>query len=61
MAKAKEIVHSRKSEASVAKDEAFRNTLTLLILLQNPPGDLAAHVKEDIVDGFCKIFAFNRY
>ncbi|KAG0604904.1 hypothetical protein M758_9G018000 [Ceratodon purpureus] len=60
LAKAKEIVHNRKFEAAVAKEESFRNTLTLLILLQNPPGDLAAHVKEDIVDGFCEIFAFNR-
>jgi hypothetical protein len=61
LAKAKEMVHNRKYEASVAKEEGFRNTLTLLILLQNPPGDIAAHVKEDVVDGFCEIFAFSRY
>lgn len=61
LAKAKEIVHNRSYEAAGAKEDAFRNTLSLLILLQNPPGDLAAHVKEDIVDGFCEIFTFNRY
>ena len=61
LAKAKEIVQNSKVEAAVTKEEAFRNTLTLLILLQNPPGDIAAHVKEDVVDGFCEIFASNRY
>lgn len=61
LTKAKEIIHTRSFEAPLAKEEAFRNTLTLLILLKNPPGDLAAHVKEDVVDGFCDIFAFNRY
>lgn len=60
LTKAKEIIHTRSFEAPLAKEEAFRNTLTLLILLKNPPGDLAAHVKEDVVDGFCDIFAFNR-
>lgn len=60
LARGKEIVQSRPFEAAGAKEEAFRNALTLLILLQNPPGDIAAHVKEAVVDGFCEIFTFNR-
>lgn len=60
LAKAKEIAHSRSFEAAVAKEDAFRNTLTLLILLQNPPGDIAAYVKSDIVESFNEIFTLNR-
>lgn len=61
LAKAKDIVHGRAIEASVAKEEAFRNMLTLLTLLQYPPGELAAYIKDDIIDGFCDVFSFHRY
>jgi hypothetical protein len=58
--KAKEIAHGHAFEASIAKEEAFRNMLTLLCLLQNPPGDLSPHVREEIVESFCEIFSLLR-
>lgn len=61
LVKAKETAHTRSSEAPVAKEDAFRNTLTLLILLRNPPGDLSMHIRDDLVEGFCDIFSFHRY
>jgi hypothetical protein len=58
--KAKEIAHGHAFEPSIAKEEAFRNMLTLLCLLQNPPGDLSPHVREEIVESFCEIFSLLR-
>lgn len=43
------------------KEEVFRCVLTLLSLLENPPGDFPHELREDIVKGFVQIFSFIRY
>lgn len=59
--KVKEIIYICLFEVFLVKEEVFRNILILFILLKNLFGDLVVYVKEDVVDGFCDIFVFNRY
>ncbi|OMO81447.1 hypothetical protein CCACVL1_12416, partial [Corchorus capsularis] len=42
------------------KEDIFRSILTLHSLLENPPGDFADNLREDIVKGFVKIFSYIR-
>ncbi|CAI9106195.1 OLC1v1005280C2 [Oldenlandia corymbosa var. corymbosa] len=39
------------------KEEIFRCILTLHCLLENPPGDFPPDLREDVVDGFIRIFS----
>ncbi|KAK4479331.1 hypothetical protein RD792_014843 [Penstemon davidsonii] len=42
------------------KEDAFRFTLTLQSLLENPPGDISDDLREDIIKGFVGIFSHIR-
>lgn len=43
------------------REEVFRYTLTLLSLLENPPGDFPDSLREDLTKGFVSIFRHVRY
>ncbi|XP_062191304.1 serine/threonine-protein kinase ATM isoform X2 [Phragmites australis] len=45
------------SNQESSKDESFRCTSTLHILLENPPGDYPDIMREDILNGFSAIFS----
>jgi len=44
------------SNQASSKDESFRCTLTLHVLLENPPGDYPDIMREEVLNGFSAIF-----
>lgn len=42
------------------KEEVFRCILLLQCMLESPPGDFPDDIREDIIDGFVRIFSFIR-
>ncbi|KAJ7559328.1 hypothetical protein O6H91_04G079500 [Diphasiastrum complanatum] len=58
--KVKSVAHKDAPEHSITKEEAFRLALTLLSLVQHPPGDIPDLLRSDIVDGYCDIFSHLR-
>lgn len=50
-----------KGQIADSQEEAFRAQITLMALIQNPPGDLPEQLREDILDSFCHIFGNLRY
>lgn len=59
--KVQKYLDAQSSGLSNPKEEVFRCILTLHSLLENPPGDFPNDLREDIVDGFIRIFAHVRY
>nr|CAD1842809.1 unnamed protein product [Ananas comosus var. bracteatus] len=51
---------SKNNSQTNTKEEVFRYVLTLHVLLENPPGDFPANLREDVVKGFSEIFAHVR-
>lgn len=51
---------SKSNSQTNTKEEVFRYVLTLHVLLENPPGDFPANLREDVVKGFSEIFAHVR-
>ncbi|KAL3675793.1 hypothetical protein R1sor_025741 [Riccia sorocarpa] len=54
--KAKEISRTITADVSLGKEEAFRNSSTLHVLLQHPPGDFPEVLLVNVVDDFVDIF-----
>jgi hypothetical protein len=44
------------SNQASSKDESFRCTLTLHVLLENPPSDYPDIMREEVLNGFSAIF-----
>ncbi|OQU86537.1 serine/threonine-protein kinase ATM isoform X2 [Sorghum bicolor] len=44
------------SNPASSKDESFRCTLTLHVLLENPPGDYPDIMREEVLNGFSAVF-----
>lgn len=42
------------------KEEVYRCILLLQCMLENPPGDFPDNIREDIINGFVRIFSFVR-
>ncbi|KAJ8476072.1 hypothetical protein OPV22_019799 [Ensete ventricosum] len=40
-----------------SKEDVFRSIVILHVLLENPPGDYPDNIREDVVNGFIKIFS----
>ncbi|KAJ1282905.1 hypothetical protein BS78_03G087400 [Paspalum vaginatum] len=51
---------SKFSNQAASKDESFRCTLTLHVLLENPPGDYPGIMREEVLNGFSAIFSHIR-
>ncbi|KAJ4840216.1 hypothetical protein Tsubulata_002970 [Turnera subulata] len=60
MEKVETNLSGKDSAQCIPKEEVFRCILTLHSLLENPPGDFATDVREEIVKGFVQIFSFVR-
>ncbi|XP_048550122.1 serine/threonine-protein kinase ATM-like [Triticum urartu] len=48
------------SNQASSKEESFRCTWTLHVLLENPPGDYPDTMREEVLNGFCAIFSHIR-
>jgi ataxia telangiectasia mutated family protein len=48
------------SNQAGSKEESFRCTWTLHVLLENPPGDYPDTMREEVLNGFCTIFSHIR-
>lgn len=48
------------SNQASSKEESFRCTLTLHVLLENPPGDYPDNMRQEVLNGFCAIFSHIR-
>ncbi|XP_047054644.1 serine/threonine-protein kinase ATM isoform X1 [Lolium rigidum] len=48
------------SNQAGSKEESFRSTWTLHVLLENPPGDYPDTMREEVLNGFCTIFSHIR-
>lgn len=53
-------LNSKSNSQTNNKEEVFRYVLNLHVLLENPPGDFPANLREDVVKGFREIFAHVR-
>ncbi|WVZ71910.1 LOW QUALITY PROTEIN: hypothetical protein U9M48_020441, partial [Paspalum notatum var. saurae] len=51
---------SKFSHQATSKDESFRCTLTLHVLLENPPGDYPGIMREEVLNVFSAIFSHIR-
>nr|CAB3472554.1 unnamed protein product [Digitaria exilis] len=60
MKKVATVFDAKFSNHASSKDESFRCTLTLHVLLENPPGDYPDIMREDVINGFIAIFSHIR-
>nr|XP_034595825.1 serine/threonine-protein kinase ATM isoform X4 [Setaria viridis] len=60
MKKVATVFNAKFSNQASSKDESFRCTLTLHVLLENPPGDYPDIMREEVINGFCAIFSHIR-
>nr|CAB3476606.1 unnamed protein product [Digitaria exilis] len=60
MKKVAAVFDAKFSNHASSKDESFRCTLTLHVLLENPPGDYPDIMREDVINGFIAIFSHIR-
>ncbi|PUZ57625.1 hypothetical protein GQ55_5G446600 [Panicum hallii var. hallii] len=56
MKKVTTVLDAKFSNQASSKDESFRCTLTLHVLLENPPGDYPDTMREEVINGFSAIF-----
>ncbi|CAL4957640.1 unnamed protein product [Urochloa decumbens] len=60
MKKVATVFDAKFSNQASSKDESFRCTLTLHVLLENPPGDYPDIMRKEVIDGFSAIFSHMR-
>jgi len=56
MKKVATVLDAKFSNQASSKDESFRCTLTLHVLLENPPGDYPDIMRDEVINGFSAIF-----
>ena len=56
MKKVTTVLDAKFNNQASSKDESFRCTLTLHVLLENPPGDYPDIMREEVINGFSAIF-----
>ena len=56
MKKVTTVLDAKFNNQASSKDESFRCTLTLHVLLENPPGDYPDIMRDEVINGFSAIF-----